>query len=163
MKRSTISRRDSKKNKLLKYIANSPGIRYRELSRASGFPNGVMAYHLKILEISKRIRVTRYYKKTTRYYPLNISPRESRIIEFVKRSTDRKIILFLLQHDRCLYIDIMRNIKRASSTVSYHLSSLREAGIISTRQHTYRSIRQHTYSLRNRHLVIRAMKKVKEA
>ena len=38
---------DKTKIKLLKRINKSPGIRYIELLRATGFSNGVMAYHHK--------------------------------------------------------------------------------------------------------------------
>jgi hypothetical protein len=49
MKRHTIFLGDESKS--------SPGIRYRELQRATGFANGVLAYHLKILEKSRRMKV----------------------------------------------------------------------------------------------------------
>jgi predicted transcriptional regulator len=153
-KNRTLSPRDWKKRMLLKCINNSPGIRYRELLRVTGFPNGVMAYHLRILEKFKQMKVSRQYKKITRYYPLKTTAKESRVIEFMKRPTDRRIILFMLKHERCKFKDIERYIKRASSTVSWHLSRLRDAGIISMRHQTYR--------LNNRTLVISVMGKVKE-
>jgi len=138
---------------LLRCINNSPGIRYRELLRATGFPNGVMAYHLKILEKLKQMKVNRQYRKVTRYYPLNTSAKESRIIQFMKRPTDKRIILFLLHREYCPFNDIERYIKRVSSTVSWHLTRLREAGIISRRHQMYR--------LKNRALVISLMNKIK--
>jgi predicted transcriptional regulator len=144
---------DRKKRMLLKCINNSPGIRYRELLRATGFPNGVIAYHLKILEKLKQMKVSRHYRKVTRYYPLNTTAKESRVIEFMKRPMDRRIILFLLQHECSVFNDIKRSLKRASSTVSWHLSRLREAGIISMRYQKYR--------LKNRALVISVMNKIK--
>src|SRR5215831_12938972 len=151
MKSRPISRRDTNKNILLKYIKDSPGIRYRELMKATGFPNGVAQYHLKVLEKSKRVKVSRHYGKTTRYYPLSISAKESRIIEHIRHSTRRKIILFLLQHDRSLFADIKRNIRRVPSTVSWHLSRLKESGVI--------LISHQTYRLKDRSLVVRLMKK----
>ena len=144
---------DRKKRMLLKCINNSPGIRYRELLRATGFPNGVIAYHLKILEKLKQMKVSRHYRKVTRYYPLNTTAKESRVIEFMKRPMDRRIILFLLQHECSAFNDIERSLKRASSTVSWHLSRLREAGIISMRRQKYR--------LKNRALVISVMNMIK--
>jgi len=153
MKTRPVSRRDTNKSLLLKCIKNSPGIRYRELMKATGFPNGVAQYHLKILEKSKRVKVSRHYGKTTRFYPLSISAKESRIIEHIRHSTRRKIILFLLQHDRSLFADIKRNIRRVPSTVSWHLSRLKESGVI--------SINHQTYRLKNRSLVVRLMKKFK--
>lgn len=148
---------------LLKCINNSPGIRYRELLRATGFPNGVMAYHLKKLEKLKQMKVSRHYIKTTRYYPLKTTAKESRIIEFMKRPTDRRIILVLLEHEGCLFTDIQRYIKKASSTVSYHLSRLRKEGIISVGSSTDRlkNIRYQTYRVRNKALLISLIDKVK--
>ena len=113
MRRQTIYLTDESKSCLLKHINNSPGIRYRELQRATGFANGVLAYHLKILEKSRRIKVNRYRtRKSTRYYPLNTTAQESRIMEYVRRTTTRKILLFLLDHDRCTSNDIMQHTKK---------------------------------------------------
>ena len=84
MKRQTIFLTDEPKTILLEHINNSRGIRYRELQRKTGFANGMLAYHLKILEMSKRIKVIRYHiRKSTRYYPLNITAKEARLIEYV--------------------------------------------------------------------------------
>ncbi|MDW0333485.1 MAG: winged helix-turn-helix domain-containing protein, partial [Nitrososphaeraceae archaeon] len=35
---------------ILKVISQNPGIRYKELARQTGFANGVLTYHLNILE-----------------------------------------------------------------------------------------------------------------
>jgi predicted transcriptional regulator len=80
--------------------------------------------------------------------------KESRVIEFMKRHMDRRIILFILKHERCKFKDVKRYIKRASSTVSWHLSRLREAGII--------AMKHQTYGVNNRTLVTGVMNKVKE-
>jgi len=66
----TISPRDWKKKMSLKCINNSPGI------RVTGFPNGVMAYHLRILEKFKQMKVSRQYRKIARYYPLKTTAKE---------------------------------------------------------------------------------------
>jgi predicted transcriptional regulator len=39
------------------YICKNPGIRYRELVRRAGITNGVLSYHLGILEKTAEIRV----------------------------------------------------------------------------------------------------------
>ena len=69
----TKSGTDKTKSKLLKRINNSPGIRYRELLRATGFSNGVMAYHLKKLENSKRIKVSRISSEEYKVLPFEHS------------------------------------------------------------------------------------------
>ena len=83
MRRQTIYLTDESKSCLLKHINISPGIGYRELQRATGFANGVLAYHLMVLEKSRRIKVNRYRtRNSTRYYPLNTTAQESRIMEY---------------------------------------------------------------------------------
>ena len=152
----TKSLTDKNKRKLLKQINNSPGIRYRELLRTTGFPNGVMAYHLKKLELSKRIKVSRSHSRSTRFYPLSIASRELRVIEYIRRRTARQIVLFLLRHDSRTFKDIVQITDKVRSTVSWHLSRLRDGGIISVGMG-----KNQTYRLKNRNLVISVMKKIK--
>ena len=115
MRRQTIYLTDEPKSCLLKHINISPGIGYRELQRATGFANGVLAYHLMVLEKSRRIKVNRYRtRNSTRYYPLNTTAQESRIMEYVQRTTTRKILLFLLDHDRCTSNDHHATYKKSS-------------------------------------------------
>jgi predicted transcriptional regulator len=129
IRRRTIYLTDKTKSCLLKHIQISPGIRYRELQRATGFANGVLAYHLMVLEKSRRIKVSRYRaRKSTRYYPLNTTVQESRIMEYIQRTATRKILVFLLDHDRCTSNDIISLTKKGASTISWHLSWLRKAG-----------------------------------
>jgi predicted transcriptional regulator len=157
MKRATIFLTDKSKTILLKRINKSPGIRYRELQHVTGFANGVLAYHLKILEKSKRIKVIRYHiRKSTRYYPLNTTAKESCLMEYVRRTTTRKILLLLLKHDQCTSDDIMQNTKKVRSTISWLLSWLRKARIISVRS----GVRQ-TYRLRNKDQVATIINKTK--
>ena len=149
MKRNTIFLVDEPKSILLKHINNSPGIRYRELQRATGFANGVLVYHLKLLEKSKRMKVVRYHvRNSTRYYPLNTTVKESSMMEYIRRTTTRKILLFLLKRDQCTFNDIVQHTKKVRSTISWHLSWLRKARIISVRSGVHQ-----TYRLRNKKLV----------
>jgi predicted transcriptional regulator len=155
MKKQTVYLTDESKSVLLKHINNSPGMSYRELQRATGFANGVLAYHLTVLEKSRRIKVNRYCtSKSTRYYPLNTTAKESRIIEYLRRPSTRKILIFLIDHDRCTYNDIMQHTKKAKSTISWHLSWLRKAEIISVRS----GVNQ-TYGLKNKDLFAKLMNK----
>jgi predicted transcriptional regulator len=45
-----ISKLDEVKFIILKRIFENPGIRYREILKLTGISNGVLEYHLKILE-----------------------------------------------------------------------------------------------------------------
>lgn len=123
-------------------IGQTPGIRYRELLRLTGLVNGVLTYHLAALEKLNVIRVDRA-PRITRYYPVNVSERESAILKFVRHEPVSQIVRFILEHDTSTFNEIVNHTGKAPSTVSCHLRRLREAGIISVRcgeQHIYRLV-----------------------
>jgi predicted transcriptional regulator len=127
---------------LLKQIEQTPGIRYRELLRLTGFVNGVLTYHLAALENANVIKVDRGLR-ITRYYPINISEKESAILKFVRHQPIRQIVLFILEHDMSTFNEIVDHTGKAPSTVSSHLKRLKEAGIVSVRYgecHLYRLV-----------------------
>jgi predicted transcriptional regulator len=119
------------KRVILEYIYNTPGIRYKELLRLTRLKNGVLSYHLTILERLNKIRIDRHNKRVTRYYIVNIPKEESDIIGCFRNIVTRKIAIFLLRHDLCTFNEIVYHINKAPSTVSWHLKRLRDAGILS--------------------------------
>src|SRR5215216_7074205 len=124
---------------LMKNIEQTPGIRYRELLRLTGLVNGVLSYHLSALERTNLIKVNRE-SRITRYYPVNVSDKESAILKFVRREPIRQILLFILEHDMCTFNEIVDHTGKAPSTVSLHLKRLREAGIILIRHGEYHQL-----------------------
>jgi len=121
---------------LMKNIEQTPGIRYRELLRLTGLVNGVLSCHLSALERTNMIKVNRE-SRTTRYYPVNVSDKESAILKFVRREPIRQILLFILEHDMCTFNEMVDHTGKAPSTVSSHLKRLREAGIVLIRHGEY--------------------------
>ena len=117
---------------LMKHIEQTPGIRYRELLRLTGLVNGVLSYHLSALERANVIKVNRE-SRITRYYPVNVSDRESAILKFVRHEPIRQILLFILEHDMCTFNEIADHTGKAPSTVSSHVKRLRGAGIVLVR------------------------------
>jgi predicted transcriptional regulator len=140
---------------LLKQIEQTPGIRYRELLRLTGFVNGVLTYHLAALERANVIKVDRGLR-ITRYYPVNVSEKESAILKFVRHEPIRQIVLFILEHDMSTFNEIVNHTGKAPSTVSSHLKRLKEAGIISVRYGEYQ-----IYRLVERDLVAEVLSKYK--
>jgi predicted transcriptional regulator len=127
---------------LLKQIERTPGIRYRELLRLTGFVNGVLTYHLAALEKAKVIKVDRGLR-ITRYYPVNVSEKESAILKYIRHEPIRQIVLFILEHEMSTFNEIVDHTGKAPSTVSSHLKRLKEAGIVSVRYgecHLYRLV-----------------------
>ena len=123
--------KDDTKRDILEYIYKTPGIRYKELLRLTRLKNGVLSYHLTILEKLNKIRIDRHNNRVTRYYIVNISKEDSDIIGCFRNKVTRKIAIFILQHDSCIFNEIVDHINKAPSTVSWHLKRLRDAGIIS--------------------------------
>jgi DNA-binding transcriptional ArsR family regulator len=124
---------------LMKNIEQTPGIRYRELLRLTGLVNGVLSYHLSALERTNLIKVNRE-SRITRYYPVNVSDKESAILKFVRREPIRQILHFILEHDMCTFNEIVDHTGKAPSTVSSHLKRLRGAGIILIRHGEYHQL-----------------------
>ena len=124
---------------LMKYIEQTPGIRYRELLRLTGLVNGVLSYHLSALERANLIKVNRE-SRITRYYPLNVSDKESSILKFVRHEPIRQILLFILEHDMCTFNEIVAHTGKAPSTVSSHIKRLRGAGIVLVRHGEYHQL-----------------------
>ena len=130
---SSITEFDDPKYILLRHINNTPGIRYRELLRLTGFSNGAIAYHLSGLEKSSQIRVDRQKeRRTTRYYLINIPTQESDILRQLRNDVPRQIIKLILEHDLCTFNEIVEHLNSLSTT-SWHLKRLKEAGIISVK------------------------------
>lgn len=126
---------------ILKHIEQTPGIRYRELLRLTGFVNGVLTYHLAALEKANLIKVDRQ-SRVTRYYPANISDNHSSILKFIRHEPIREILIFILEHDMCTFQEIVEHTGKAPSTISTHLKRLKEARIISVRRGEYLQLYQ---------------------
>jgi predicted transcriptional regulator len=137
---------DSQSN-ILKVINQSPGIRYRELTRRTGFANGVLTYHLNILE---QIRCINKFKQSnvTRYYPIDIPIQDLKVISHLRVHSEKKIILFMLDHDFSTFNEIVEHLRKAPSTISWHLKRLVNGKIISV---SHKKL--HVYRIRNKERV----------
>ena len=136
------------RSKILKHIAKTPGVRYRELLRLTRLTNGVLSYHLKILEESRSIKVNREGIKMTRYYPKNIKTKEFHVIAYTRNSTARQIIQLLLKQGHSTFKDIVKHTNKVPSTISWHLKRLENGKIISVSHKKF-----HVYRIRNKEKV----------
>lgn len=116
--------------KLIQVIKQNPGIKYREIMRYTGLKNGVLSHHLDKLVKSGIIQVIREPRQT-RFYPLEISENDSKIIKNLRRETTRKIIHCLMINKKGLsFNQIVEYVKKAPSTVSFYLSQLVDEGVV---------------------------------
>ena len=149
---------DLRKN-IYNCICENPGIRYRELIRLVGTTNGVLSYHLGILEKNGEIRVERQNNnRVTRYYIVNVPKEDSDIIGYFRSRVIRSIIFFVLKNEFCTFNEIVDHVEKAPSTISWHIKRLREAGIISTNYGNDRFI----YSITDKLIINRVLLEYKE-
>jgi predicted transcriptional regulator len=141
----------------LKAISKYVGIRYKELARQTGLANGVLTYHLNILEQFGYVNKFRH-NNITRYYPLNIPNRDLKIIPHLRVYSERDIILFLLGHEFCTFNEIVEYSRKAPSTVSWHLKRLCEDGILVVHHGEY-----NLYRINDKKLVNQMLHKYKES
>jgi predicted transcriptional regulator len=130
-----------------------PGVRYKQLQRITGLPNGSLSYILRKLEGSKSITVNRA-NRATAYYPKRIKTTELHFIENLRNNVDRKIVQYLLDQGQSAFYDIVNHSKRSPSTVSWHLGRLKCRKLISTSHHG----RPHAYKIMNKNNVTKLLK-----
>jgi len=117
-------------NLLVDVIEHNPGIQFREIMRTTGMKNGVLSYHLGKLEKGGIVQVQRGARQT-RYYSLEVTADQSKILVALRRDTPRKIIYTLMINKEGLeFMEIVSNISKASSTVSLYLSQLLDDEIV---------------------------------
>ena len=111
-------------SQIIELIEKNPGIKFREIMRATGFKNGVLSHYLSKLEKTGTVQVMRGPRQT-RFYPLEISEIESKVIKSLRRDTTRKILHCLMLNKKGLeFSEIVEEIQKAPSTVSLYLSQL---------------------------------------
>lgn len=133
------SNRYEKKNnsireKIFQFIDESPGIRYRELLRSTGLTNGVLSYHLNLLNNSGKVKINRVNDRVTRYFSHDVPIDEFNLIGLFRQPTTRKIITYILEFETCGFNDIVVHTNKVPSTISWHLSKLTDANIIKVRK-----------------------------
>ena len=128
------SKTNSSQDKIVKYVNEIPGIRYRELLRMTGLSNGVLSYHLRFLDNSGKIRVNRVNNRVTRYFSYDVSTHESYMIGLLRQETTRKIILYILEKGVCGFNDILIHTRKVPSTISWHMGRLKAANIVKVRK-----------------------------
>ncbi|MEM4400817.1 MAG: hypothetical protein QW776_06670 [Candidatus Nitrosocaldus sp.] len=110
-------------------IKNMPGIRYMELKRLTGLSYGTLTYHLTMLEREGRIKVMRTTRKS-RYYPIMMSDVDMKIIDCIKNEICRSILLLMLREGEVTLHMLVENMKRAKTTLKYHIDLLKNKKII---------------------------------
>jgi predicted transcriptional regulator len=154
-----IIKKKKRGSKVLELILKSPGIRYRQLIRLTGYSHGSVSFLLKKLEKSRSIIVERSSNnRVTGYYPKNITTTDLRIISNLRIKTEKRIVQLLLKQGQSTFNDIVNYTDRAPSTISWHLNKLRNAKLITLNDHHGRP---RPYKIRNKKSVAKIISNIK--
>ncbi|MCE9652193.1 MAG: winged helix-turn-helix transcriptional regulator [Nitrosarchaeum sp.] len=125
-------RSDNRISTILEIIHNNPGIQFRELMKQSGMKNGVLSHYVNKIESRGMVKIERNPKQT-KFFPLNITNSDQKIISALRKETPKKIILYLMSEGNkgVEFSAIPDKIGKSQSTVSFYLSQLVEDEIIS--------------------------------
>jgi predicted transcriptional regulator len=115
--------------KLQTLIDDNPGIRFREIMRSSGLKNGVLSHYLKKLEDNGVVKVVRGPRQV-RFYSPSITEEESIVIKALKKETPRALLLALIKEDGLEFSQLVKEVKKAPSTVSLYLSQIVADGLV---------------------------------
>ncbi len=116
-------------SQIIEIVGKNPGIKFREIMRATGMKNGVLSHYLGRLESEGTLKVERGARQT-RFYPPQFSQEESKVISALRKITPRDILSSLILNESLEFNDIVSTVSKSPSTVSLYLSKLVEDNIV---------------------------------
>ena len=116
-------------NIILKLISENPGIRYSEIKKTTGFPNGTLSHYLSKMVHDSKI-ISKRFGRRTWFFPPQIESSEFETIIQLRKETTKKILILLLEKRVAPFKEIREKIKKSPATTSWSLTNLVEAGIV---------------------------------
>jgi predicted transcriptional regulator len=113
-------------------IQENPGIFFNAIIRKTGVKPGTLRYHLIILRTNTKISIlesegnARYFENSGRY-----SDREMIVLKFIQNSTDRRILLSLMNDPELNRKELGNELGISGLMVTWYMKRLSDAGIIS--------------------------------
>lgn len=137
------------RKRIFDFVSSSPGCHLRELQRRLGIPLGTLEYHLKYL-VDREYLSIRDEGGYKRYYPVGtMRSVDKNILSLLRQDIPRRLVMHLLLHPNSKFGDLAERFDVAPSTLSFHVTKLLKAGIVSKT----RLGRETTYTVENEHEV----------
>ena len=114
---------------LLDLIARLPGIRFVELKRQTGLANGVLAYHLGVLEKESLLRSERG-PGHAEFYPVTFNKSDIHAFAMIRHDRSRELLSHLLESGKATHGELATTLRTAPSTASWYLDRLLKAGLV---------------------------------
>lgn len=119
------------RKRIYSYIQKNPGAHLRMITRELEVGMGATQHHLDILEKSGKIK-SRRINIYRHYYPIEVLDAEHNILAFLRQETAMDILTYLMDHPRSTQSDITHFIGFSAPTISWHMSRLEDAGLVSS-------------------------------
>jgi DNA-binding transcriptional ArsR family regulator len=121
----------------------------RRDGRRLGVPLGTLEYHLKYL-VDREYLSIRDEGGYKRYYPVGtMRSVDKNILSLLRQDIPRRLVMYILLHPDSRFGDLAQKFDVAPSTLSFHVTKLLKAGIVSKT----RLGRETTYKVENEHEV----------
>ena len=151
-------RKENTRTKILRLIANNPGLHLSKIADMLNIRISLAEYHLGSLERDHLITsVTEAGYRRFYIVHLKITYQERKKLSTLRQETPLQIVFFLLKHPYSTHKEILANMKIGKSTLSYQLQKLISEQIIS--MHTKHT--EKTYKIINEKEILRLISRFK--
>lgn len=115
---------------IYQHVADNPGLHFRALLDDLDYAKGTLQYHLQWLVNEDLVEVSDD-GKYTRYYPTAaFDETDQAVMNALRREYSRRILAHLLADGPLTTTELSERLEKAQSTVSWHLSNLSDAGLL---------------------------------
>ncbi|MFA5357557.1 MAG: winged helix-turn-helix transcriptional regulator [archaeon] len=119
----------SPRDRIYSTIAKNPGLHFREVQRRTSIATGALQYHIDCLKKKRLIREEKE-GKFSRFYSLGGGEINSVLMNLLRQTSVRRIILFLMKRRRAPLPQIAGGVGLSVSTASFHLQKLLQAQVV---------------------------------
>ncbi|MEF8856967.1 MAG: winged helix-turn-helix transcriptional regulator [Haloplanus sp.] len=117
------------RHQVREHVRTNPGVHFNELARNLDIATGQAQYHLRRLGRDDEV-VAERIRGRTHYFLPEYDAWERRMLALYRRDTTRALITLLLDGGRLPAATVAERLGLARSTVSWHVDTLVEAGIL---------------------------------
>jgi len=117
------------RREIYRTVRGSPGIHFRGLLRELDYAQGTLQYHLRWL-VEEGLVETDDDGEYTRYYTAEFEPEDRAVMNALRREYSRRIVACIAADGPQTTNGLADRLERAPSTISWHLSRLHDAGVV---------------------------------
>ena len=139
----------SNREKVFDIIYHFPGLRFFELKKETGFPNGTLQHHINSL--IKKEQINSYYDNAVpRYFTSDIEQSTQSVITRLNQNTTSKIIKLLLKKECQTFPQMVKYTRKTPGTVSIYKNKLIQDKIIIGRTEGCKSCKNYDMKIKYR-------------